>query len=122
VALFELGIGALLASTQKMFSRVPRKGSLKEYAFLGLLFLAARVLTNLSVRCHVAHDLVTLLGHSNHIFRKLKVEYMDYPTHVVVKSAKVVPMMIMGFFILGVRPTTKLEIPIFFSTCEIPFP
>lgn len=28
---------------------------------------------------------------------------MDYPTHVVVKSAKVVPMMIMGFFILGVR-------------------
>lgn len=28
---------------------------------------------------------------------------MDYPTHVVVKSAKVVPMMVMGFFILGVR-------------------
>lgn len=28
---------------------------------------------------------------------------MDYPTHVVIKSAKVVPMMVMGFFILGVR-------------------
>lgn len=28
---------------------------------------------------------------------------MDYPTHVIIKSAKVVPMMVMGFFILKVR-------------------
>ena len=50
LALFELGIGALLASLQKYTSPSPRKGSLRAYAFLGFLFLAARVLTNLSVR------------------------------------------------------------------------
>lgn len=52
LALFELGIGAMLASVQKYSSGATRKGSIREYAFLGLLFLAARVLTNLSVRHH----------------------------------------------------------------------
>jgi len=38
------------------------------------------------------------------LFTLMQVEYMDYPTHVVIKSAKVIPIMVMGFFILGVRP------------------
>ena len=50
LALFDLGIGALFGSIQKTLARTSRKGSFKEYAFLGALFLAARVLTNLSVR------------------------------------------------------------------------
>lgn len=50
LALFELGIGAILSTGQKTLQRIPTKGSFREYAFLGLLFLAARVLTNLSVR------------------------------------------------------------------------
>ena len=38
---------------------------------------------------------------------------MDYPTHVVIKSAKVIPIMVMGFFILGVRPSNLFLPPLF---------
>lgn len=49
LALAELGMGTLLSSAHNLTSKTQRRGSFTAYAFLGALFLAARVLTNLSV-------------------------------------------------------------------------
>jgi hypothetical protein len=75
----ETGMSSLCAFILRQIKPYPRKAPLKDYALLGAYYMLARILSNMSV------------------------DYTDYPTQVVVKSSKVIPTMLLGFWILKVR-------------------
>eukprot|EP01102_Stenamoeba_stenopodia_P018289 TRINITY_DN6684_c0_g1_i1.p1 TRINITY_DN6684_c0_g1~~TRINITY_DN6684_c0_g1_i1.p1 ORF type:complete len:319 (+),score=36.28 TRINITY_DN6684_c0_g1_i1:204-1160(+) len=76
LTLCELGIPALLSSCRSLFFKMKMKAAWKDKAFLGCCFVATRSLTNITV------------------------DYTDYPTQVIIKSAKVIPVMLMGYVVL----------------------
>lgn len=76
LTLCELGTSALLSSLRKVFLKEKSTASWKDKTVLGCCFVATRSLTNITV------------------------DYTDYPTQVIIKSAKVIPVMMMGFVVL----------------------
>jgi hypothetical protein len=81
----ETGMSSFCAFLLRQAKPYPRRAPLKDYALLGVYYMMARVLSNLSV------------------------DYTDYPTQVVVKSSKVIPAMILGFWILKVRNNERFS-------------